>query len=148
MVCLQVIGEDSIVAAAGAQGNFELNAMRPIIVNNVLHSARILGDASEKIRVFSVEGTDLDQARIRDYVGQSLMLITALSPHIGYDKASAIAHKADDEGTTLKVAALAMGVAEDEFDRIVDPEKMVGDPRRDLGLGPVATGTTTAPGPR
>jgi fumarate hydratase class II len=148
MVCLQVIGEDSIVAAAGAQGNFELNAMRPIIVNNVLHSGRILGDVCEKIRVFSVEGTDLDQARIRDYVDESLMLVTALSPHIGYDKASAIAHKADDEGTTLKVAALAAGVSEDDFDRIVDPETMVGDPRRDLGLGPLASGTTTPPAPK
>jgi fumarate hydratase, class II len=143
MVCLQVMGEDSIVAAAGAQGNFELNAMRPIIINNVLHSARILGDMCEKIRVFSVEGTDLDQARVANYVGESLMLVTALSPHIGYDKASAIAHKADDEGTTLKAAALAMGVPEDEFDRVVDPRKMVGDPRRDLGLAPSANGTTT-----
>ena len=147
MVCLQVMGEDSIVATAGAQGNFELNAMRPIIINNVLHSARILGDMCEKIRVFSVEGTDLDQARVANYVGESLMLVTALSPHIGYDKASAIAHKADDEGTTLKVAALAMGVAEDEFDRVVDPRKMVGDPRRDLGLAPSANGTTTPPAP-
>jgi fumarate hydratase, class II len=122
--------------------------MRPIIVNNVLHSARILGDACERIRVFSVEGTDLDQARVRDYVGESLMLITALSPHIGYDKASAIAHKADGEGTTLKAAALALGVSQDEFDRIVDPGKMVGDPRRDLGLGPISGETVTSPGPK
>ena len=75
------------------------------------------------------------------------MLVTALSPHIGYDKASAIAHKADDEGTTLKAAALAMGVPEDEFDRIVDPRKMVGDPHRDLGLTSSANGTTTPPAP-
>jgi fumarate hydratase class II len=134
MVCLQVIGEDSIVAAAGAQGNFELNAMRPIIINNVLHSARILGDASEKLRTFSVEGTELDKDKVSEYVGRSLMLVTALSPHIGYDKASAIAHKADDEGTTLRDAALAVGVSADDFDRIVDPRTMVGDPRRDLGL--------------
>jgi fumarate hydratase class II len=134
MVCLQVLGEDSIVAAAGAQGNFELNAMRPIIINNVLHSARILGDACEKLRRFSVEGTDLDRDKIADSVGRSLMLVTALSPHIGYDKASAIAHKADDEGTTLREAALALGVPAAEFDRIVDPKTMVGDPRRDLGL--------------
>jgi fumarate hydratase, class II len=134
MVCLQVIGEDSIVAAAGAQGNFELNAMRPIIINNVLHSARILGDACEKLRTFSVEGTRLDQAKVSDYVGRSLMLVTALSPHIGYDKASAIAHKADDEGTTLREAALVLGVSGDDFDRIVDPATMVGNPRRDLHL--------------
>jgi fumarate hydratase class II len=134
MVCLQVIGEDSIVAAAGAQGNFELNAMRPIIINNVLHSARILGDAAEKLRRYSVEGTELDQDKVQEYVGRSLMLVTALSPHIGYDRASAIAHKADDEGITLREAALALGVPAADFDRIVDPRTMVGDPHRDLGL--------------
>ena len=138
MVCLQVIGEDSIVAAAGAQGNFELNAMRPIIINNVLHSARIIGDASEKLRRFSIEGTELDQVKVGEYVDRSLMLVTALSPHIGYDKASAIAHKADDEGSTLREAALALGVAAADFDRIIDPKTMVGDPRRDLGLVPDA----------
>jgi len=135
MVCLQVIGEDSIVAAAGAQGNFELNAMRPIIINNVLHSAQILGDACEKLRTFSVEGTELDERKVSEYVGRSLMLVTALSPHIGYDKASAIAHKADDEGTALRDAALALGVSEADFDRIVDPKTMIGDPRHDLGVG-------------
>jgi fumarate hydratase class II len=134
MVCLQVIGEDSIVAAAGAQGNFELNAMRPIIINNILHSARILGDAAEKLREFSVDGTELDEAKVEDYVGRSLMLVTALSPHIGYDKASAIAHKADREGTSIREAALALGVPAADFDRIVDPKTMVGQPRRDLGL--------------
>jgi fumarate hydratase class II len=134
MVCLQVIGEDSIVAAAGAQGNFELNAMRPIIINNVLHSARILGDACEKLRRYSVEGTELDRAKVDDYVGRSLMLVTALSPTIGYDKASAIAHKADDDGTTLREAALALGVPAADFDRIIDPAAMVGHPRHDLGL--------------
>ena len=122
MVCLQVIGEDSIVASAGSQGNFELNAMRPIIINNVLHSARILGDVCEKLRTFSVEGTKLDTDKVSDYVGRSLMLVTALSPHIGYDKASAIAHKADDEGTSLREAALALGVSPTDFDRIVDPK--------------------------
>jgi fumarate hydratase, class II len=133
-VCLQVLGEDSIVAAAGAQGNFELNAMRPIIINNVLHSARILGDASEKLRRYSVEGTQLDRDKVADFVGRSLMLVTALSPVIGYDKAPAIAHKAEGEGTTLREAALALGVDSQEFDRIVDPKQMVGDPHRDLGL--------------
>jgi fumarate hydratase class II len=133
MVCLQLIGEDSIVASAGAQGNFELNAMRPIIINNVLHSSRILGDACEKLRTFSVEGAELDDTRIQDYVGRSLMLVTALSPHIGYDRASAIAHKADHEGTSLREAALALGVDGADFDRIVDPSTMVGDPRRDIG---------------
>jgi fumarate hydratase class II len=129
-----MIGEDSIVASAGAQGNFELNAMRPIIINNVLHCARILGDASEKLRSYSIEGTELDRDRVSDDVGRSLMLVTALSPHIGYDKASAIAHRADDDGSSLREAALALGVSAADFDHIVDPKAMVGDPRRDLGL--------------
>ncbi|MBV9143607.1 MAG: class II fumarate hydratase [Pseudonocardiales bacterium] len=148
MVCLQVIGEDSIVAAAGAQGNFELNAMRPIIINNVLHSARILGDAADKLRRYSVEGTALDHDKIDTYVGRSLMLVTALSPYIGYDKASAIAHKADNENTTLRQAALALGVTAADFDRIVNPHTMVGHPRRDLGLdsaGPPASTRTARP---
>ncbi|MQM28065.1 class II fumarate hydratase [Glycomyces albidus] len=136
MVALQVIGEDSVVAAAGAQGNFELNTMRPIVIENVLHSARILGDACGQLRVHSVEGIELDRAAIADYVDRSLMLVTALSPHIGYDKAAAIAHKADHEGSTLREAAIALGVAPADFDRIVDPAAMVGDPRRDLGMAP------------
>jgi fumarate hydratase class II len=127
MVCIQVIGEDNAVAFAGSQGNFELNAMRPVIINNFLHSARVLGDACEKFRRFSVEGTQLNRARIDEMLGRSLMLVTALSPVIGYDKASAIAHKANDEGLTLKEAALKSGyIDEKRFDEIVDPRKMVG----------------------
>jgi fumarate hydratase class II len=129
MVCIQVLGEDAAVAFAGSQGNFELNAMRPIIINNALHAARILGDAAEKFRVFSVAGTELDEKKIASYVEQSLMLVTALSPEIGYDKASAIAHKANDEGTTLREAALASGFIDAaRFDRVVDARKMVGRP--------------------
>ncbi len=127
MVCIQVIGEDNAVAFAGSQGNFELNAMRPVIINNFLHSARVLGDASEKFRCFSVEGTRLNRPHIEEMLGRSLMLVTALSPVIGYDKASAIAHKANDENLTLKEAALASGyIDEARFDEIVDPKKMVG----------------------
>jgi len=127
MVCIQVIGEDNAVAFAGSQGNFELNAMRPIIINNFLHSARVLGDACEKFRCFSVEGTRLNRQRIDEMLGRSLMLVTALSPVIGYDKASAIAHKANDEGLTLKEAALKSGYIDARrFDEIVDPRKMVG----------------------
>src|SRR5437588_2994315 len=128
MVCIQVIGEDNAVAVAGSQGNFELNAMRPIIINNFLHSARILGDACEKLQHFSVEGARLNRRRIDEMVDRSLMLVTALSPVIGYDKASAIAHEANDEGLTLKEAALKSGyIDEKHFDEIVDPRKMVGD---------------------
>ncbi len=127
MVCIQIIGEDNAVAFAGSQGNFELNAMRPIIINNTLHSIRVLGDACEKFRAFSVEGTELDTKVIAKMVDQSLMLVTALSPVIGYDKASAIAHKANDEGTTLREAALATGyIDEKKFDEIVDPMAMIG----------------------
>jgi fumarate hydratase class II len=127
MVCIQVIAEDNAVAIAGSQGNFELNAMRPIIINNFLHSARILGDACEKLRQFSIEGARLNRQRIDELLGRSLMLVTALSPVIGYDKASAIAHAANDRGQTLKEAALASGdIDEKRFDQIVDPRKLVG----------------------
>src|SRR6201998_3135834 len=127
MVCTQVIGEDNAVAFAGSQGNFELNAMRPIIINNFLHSARVLGDACDKFRRYSVEGTQLNRRSIDEMLGRSLMLVTALSPVIGYDQASAIAHKANDEDLTLKEAALQSGfIDEKRFDEIVDPKKMVG----------------------
>ena len=127
MVCIQVLAEDGAVAFAGSQGNFELNAMRPIIINNFLHSATILADACGKLREYCIDGTELHRDQIADYVNRSLMLVTALSPVIGYDKASAIAHKANDEGTTLRAAALATGyVSADQFDRIVRPADMVG----------------------
>jgi fumarate hydratase, class II len=126
MICIQVFGNDSAVAFAGSQGNFELNTMRPIIINNFLHSARILADGCEKFRLFSVEGTLLNEKQITRFVENSLMLVTALSPVIGYDKASRIAHKALDEELTLKQAALATGwIEEKTFDEVVDPRKMV-----------------------
>jgi fumarate hydratase class II len=127
MVCIQVLAEDSCIAFAGSQGNFELNAMRPIIINNFLHSATILADACEKLREYCIEGTTLHREQIDQYVNRSLMLVTALSPVIGYDKASTIAHKANDDGITLREAALATGYIDaDDFDKIVDPSKMVG----------------------
>ena len=135
MVCIQVIGDDNAVAFAGSQGNFELNAMRPIIINNVLHSARILGDACAKLLQFSIEGMTLNADRIEEYVHDSLMLVTALSPVIGYDKASSIAHQANDAGTSLRDAAIHSGdISADQFDSIVVPEHMVGNPHADLGL--------------
>jgi len=125
MICIQIIGDDNAVAMAGSQGNFELNAMRPIIINNFLHSARILGDGCDKFRAFSVEGTALNRDRIAELVDRSLMLVTALSPVIGYDKASAIAHRALAQGTTLKQAALTTGwIDERTFDDAVDAERM------------------------
>jgi fumarate hydratase class II len=135
MVCIQVIGEDNAVAIAGSQGNFELNAMRPIIINNVLHMARILGDMSVKLREYGIEGIELDREKIGKFVDGSLMLVTALSPVIGYDRASKIAHYALDNNLSLNEAALKLGyVNSEKFDQIVQPKKMVGDPRKDLGL--------------
>jgi fumarate hydratase class II len=126
MVCIQVIGDDTAVAFAGSQGNFELNAMRPIVINNFLHSARILGDACQKLQSYCIDGVQLNTDKVSEYVDRSLMLVTALSPVIGYDKASAIAHDADRTGRTLRESALDSGISADEFDRIVNPAAMVG----------------------
>lgn len=126
MICIQVIGEDNAVAFAGSQGNFELNAMRPIIINNYLHAAGILADGVEKFQIYSVEGTALNLPRIEEFLNRSLMLVTALSPEIGYDKASEIAHAAMDKNLTLKEAALLSGfIDEANFNKLVDPRKMV-----------------------
>jgi fumarate hydratase class II len=128
MVCAQVLGNDATIAFAASQGNLELNTMRPVIIANFLHSAGLLAGASRTFRVFCVEGAELNTARIAEHVDRSLMLVTALSPVIGYDKAAEIAHKADHEGTTLRVAALALGyLSGEEFDRVIDPPSMVGD---------------------
>jgi fumarate hydratase class II len=125
MISIQVIGNDSAVAFAGSQGNFELNTMRPLVIDNFLRSALLLADGCEKFRVFSVEGTSLNEKRIAQFVQDSLMLVTALSPVVGYDKASKIAHKALDEELTLKQAALATGLIDERtFDEVVDPRKM------------------------
>ncbi|MEV0481002.1 class II fumarate hydratase [Streptomyces sp. NPDC050508] len=128
MIAIQVLGNDSAVSFAGSQGNFELNAMRPVIISNFLHSARILADGMEKFRVFSVSGTELNRDRISQYVSESLMLVTALSPVIGYQNAAHIAESALANGRTLKEAALASGhVDEQTFDSVVDPLSMVGN---------------------
>ena len=127
MIAIQVLGEDAAVSFAGSQGNFELNAMRPIIINNFLHSARILGDGCEKFRLFSVEGTKLNEKRIAQYVDESVMLVTALSPVIGYEKSAHIAQKAMKDDSTLRQAALASGdVDEATYDKVMNPKDMVG----------------------
>jgi fumarate hydratase, class II len=127
MIAIQVIGDDTAVAFAGSQGNFELNAMRPVIINNFLHSATILADGCDKFRRFSIEGTTLNRKQIDRYVANSLMLVTALSPVIGYQNAAHIAEKAAAEGTTLREAAIASGkIRADEYDRIIVPETMIG----------------------
>ena len=127
MIAIQVIGDDTAVAFAGSQGNFELNAMRPVIINNFLHSARILADGCDKFRTFSVDGTDLNRKKIEQYVGDSVMLVTALSPVIGYQNAAHIAEAAIADGTSLRDAALKSGkVTAEQFDKIVRPLDMVG----------------------
>ena len=127
MVCIQVLTDDSAIAFAGSQGHFELNTMRPLVINNFLHSTSILTDACAKLLEYCIEGTELNRGQIDTHLNRSLMLVTALSPVIGYDKASTIAHKAQDEGTTLREAALATGyIGADDYDRIVNPATMVG----------------------
>ena len=127
MVCAQVFGNDVAVTVAGSQGNLELNVFKPVMIRNVLHSTRILADACRTFREFCVEGLKPNRERIAELVDRSLMLVTALSPHIGYDKAAEIAKKAHREGLTLKEAALQLGfVTETEFDDWVRPERMVG----------------------
>ncbi|MGC9269471.1 class II fumarate hydratase [Acidiphilium sp.] len=127
MVCIQVIGDDNAVAFAGSQGNFELNAMRPIIINNILRSCRNLADACGTLNQFSVAGTTLNRARIAEQIGQSLMLVTALTPAIGYDRAAEVAHRAAAEAISLREAAITYGGIDGAtFDRIVDPAKLVG----------------------
>jgi len=126
MVCVQVLGNDSAVAMAGSMGNFELNVFKPVMIFNFLHSVDLLTDVCRTFREFCIEGLQPNRERIQEHVEQSLMLVTALSPVIGYDKAAGIAKKAHHEGTTLREAALALGyLSGDEFDAAVRPEDMV-----------------------
>jgi fumarate hydratase class II len=126
MVATQVMGSDTTIKIAGSQGNFELNVFNPVMIWNLLHSTVLLADACRTFREFCVEGLEADRERIEDLVHRSLMLVTALTPKIGYDKSAEIAKKAHHEGTTLKEAALALGyLTEAEYDEAVVPEKMV-----------------------
>jgi fumarate hydratase, class II len=125
MVCVQVIGNDTTIGIAGSQGNFELNVFKPVMIFNFLHSVTLLSDASTNFRRFAIEGLEANTERIAEHVGNSLMLVTALSPHIGYDKAGAIAKHAHHHHLSLKEAAVALGhLTAEEFDRLVRPEKM------------------------
>ena len=126
MVACQVFGNDAATTFAGSQGTLELNVFKPVMVRNLLHSTRLLADVCRTFREFCVEGLQPDRRRIEELVGRSLMLVTALSPTIGYDKAAEIAEKAHRDGTTLKEAALSLGyLTESEFDEAVRPENMV-----------------------
>jgi fumarate hydratase, class II len=126
MIAVQVMANDVAAGFAGAGGYLEMNVYKPLLVFNIAHSITILTDGCTNFRKFLVEGTKPDLKKIKEYVDRSLMLVTALSPVIGYDKASRIAHYAMDNDLTLKAAALKLGfVTEEEFDRVVDPAKMV-----------------------
>jgi fumarate hydratase class II len=127
MIGAQVMGNDVAVGIGSASGNFELNVYRPMVIHNVLQSVRLLADGIASFDAHCARGIEANHERIRVLVDRSLMLVTALNPHIGYDKSAAIAKKAHREGTTLKAAALALGyVTEQQFDEWVRPEKMVG----------------------
>lgn len=127
MVCCQVMGNDVAVNMGGALGNFELNVMKPLIIHNFLQSVRLLADAMVSFNDHCATGIEANIERIDALMHHSLMLVTALNPHIGYDKAAEIAKKAHREGTTLKAAAIATGyVTAEQFDAWVVPEKMVG----------------------
>ena len=126
MIAVQVMANDIAVGFGGAGGYLEMNVYKPLMIFNIMHSITLVTDGCTNFRKFLVEGTEPNLKRIKEYVDRSLMLVTALAPVIGYDKASKIAHYAMDNDLTLKAAALQLGfVSEDEFDRIVDPAKMV-----------------------
>jgi fumarate hydratase class II len=125
MVCVQVFGNDLAISFGASQGNFELNVFNPVMIYNFLHSTTLLRDASTMFREHCIEGLAADEEKIAGYLAQSLMTVTALSPHIGYDKAAELAKHAHKQGTTLRQAALALGyVSAEDFDKFVVPKSM------------------------
>jgi fumarate hydratase class II len=126
MVAVQVIGNDAALALAGSQGTLELNVYKPVMAHNFLHSARLLADACDCFTRFCAAGIEANRPRIQAHLERSLMLVTALSPHIGYDRAAAIARHAHATGVSLREAALALGLTAEEYDHWVRPTRMVG----------------------
>ena len=125
MVCAQVHGATAAVGYAGSQGNFELNVFKPVIIYNFLHSVTLISDACHGFVEFMIKGIEIDRAKIDSYVKNSLMLVTALTPKIGYDKAAKVAHTAHVENSSLREAAVKLGyLTGEEFDALVKPEKM------------------------
>ncbi len=125
MVCIQVYGNDAAIAMAGSRGNLELNVCKPVIIHNVLHSVKLLTEACAAFTRFCVEGLEPNEARIHQHLENSLMLVTALNPLIGYDKAAEVAKKAHKEGTTLRESVVALGfLTGEQFDQAVRPESM------------------------
>jgi fumarate hydratase class II len=127
MVCAQVMGNHVSVTVAGSSGHFELNVFKPVLIYNLLQSAKLIGDACDSFRENCVEGIEADEARISQLMNDSLMLVTALNPHIGYDNAAKVAKKAYADNSTLKEAAVTLGLLKPEdFDKWVRPEHMLG----------------------
>ena len=135
MVAIQVIASDLAVTMGGAEGNFELNAFRPVLISNYLHSALILADMCDHFRTFMIEGTKLNEPQLKRNIDRSVMMVTALSPVIGYDKAAAISYYAIGHDLTLKQAALANGVSEELFDRVVNPLALTRPGSADIPSG-------------
>ncbi|MBN8898459.1 MAG: class II fumarate hydratase, partial [Rhodospirillales bacterium] len=126
MIAVQVMANDVAVGFGGAGGYLEMNVYKPLMIFNITHSLTIMSDGCTNFRKYMIEGTEPDRKKIAQYVERSLMLVTALAPVIGYDKASQIAHHAMDHDQTLREAALELGyVSAEEFDKIVDPSKMI-----------------------
>ena len=126
MVCTQVMGNDVTISVAGASGNFELNVYRPVIAYNIIQSIRLLTDACDSFRVHCVDGIEANEERIRSNLYNSLMLVTTLNPHIGYDKAAEVAKKAYKDNLSLREAIIDLGyMSGEEFDQLVQPEKMI-----------------------
>ena len=131
MVCAQVMGHDAAIGFAARQGNFELNVYKPLIALDILDSVRLLADAMRSFAQHCVAGIAVNAERLQELLQSSLMLVTALAPHIGYDRAAQIAKHAHDRGSTLREAALALGaVSAEQFDAWVDARRMLG-PRTD-----------------
>mmetsp|Transcript_9330 Transcript_9330/g.15734 ORF Transcript_9330/g.15734 Transcript_9330/m.15734 type:complete len:136 (-) Transcript_9330:60-467(-) len=127
MCCAQVMGNHMAVSVGGSNGHFELNVFKPLIIRNVLHSIALLGDACDSFQENCVKGIEANRERIDKILNESLMLVTALNPHIGYDKAAQIAKTAHKEGSTLKATAIKLGhLTEEEFDKWVVPQEMLG----------------------
>jgi len=136
MVTIQVIASDLAVTMGGAEGNFELNAFRPVLISSYLHSALIMADVCDHFREFMVEGAELNEPKLKQDIERSVMMVTALSPVIGYDQASVISHYAIDRDLTLKQAALANGVSEELYERVVNPLALTRGGSADLAPGP------------
>jgi fumarate hydratase class II len=127
MVCVQVMGNDTTISIAGSQGNFELNVFKPVMIHNLLHSIRLLSAACSSFTDHLVVGIQADREQIQHFLSNSLMLVTALNPHIGYDNAAKVAKKAYTERKTLRQACVELGfLTDEEFDQLVRPEEMIG----------------------